>query len=88
MVRTHEKSKSRVWQKMHLAEEPKSHETILCELTQSGCHDAPAAASILVQLEDTIERDYAGGAYDDESARAAIAAVGARAVNPRRLRSS
>jgi len=83
-VRTHGKSKRRVWRKMHLAVDPKNHEIVVCELTESGCHDAPAAASMLADLDEKVGRVYADGAYDNESARGAIAAAGARAVIPPR----
>lgn len=83
-VRTHGKSKRRVWRKMHLAVNPKNHEIEVCELTESGAHDAPSATSMLADLDVKVENVYADGAYDNEPARGAIAAIGAKAVIPPR----
>ena len=54
---------------MHLAVDPKSHEIVVCELTESGSHDATSAASILADLEQKVGRVFGDGAYDNESAR-------------------
>lgn len=83
-VRTHGKSKRRVWRKLHLAVDPKSHEVVVCAFSGSSRHDSAAARTMFDGLEEDVTRVFADGAYDNETARGAIAQSGAKAAIPPR----
>jgi hypothetical protein len=65
-VRTHGKSKRRVWRKIHLAVCPDTHEIVLSCLTESNEADCKAFGKMAAHLPPTIERAYLDGAYDKE----------------------
>jgi hypothetical protein len=63
-VRSHGASKRRTWRKLHLAIDPRSGEIQAAALTTNSVSDSQMVPSLLVQIEQPIDRCAADGAYD------------------------
>jgi IS5 family transposase len=80
-VRTHGKQKRRVWRKYHVAVEPKTHEVVAVELTESNVHDCNLMGPLLSGIDEA-GNIYADGAYTHPQCFAAIARVKAKPFIP------
>ena len=63
-VRKHGADKRRTWRKLHLGVDPIDHEVVACELTENSQSDDHTFEPLLDQIEDSVERCFADGAYD------------------------
>ena len=63
-VRTHGKSKRRIWRKLHLTVDRHSGEIQAAELTEAGVSDDAMAEAMLIQIEQPIDSLAADGIYD------------------------
>ncbi len=67
-VRTHGKSKRRIWRKLHLAVDPQSGEIQAVALTENRVEDAEMVEPLLRQVEQPIRRCVGDGSYDKRKA--------------------
>jgi hypothetical protein len=63
-VRTHGKSKRRIWRKLHLSVDRHSGEIQAAELTEAGVSDDAMGAAMLMQIGQPIDSLAADGIYD------------------------
>src|SRR4030066_1860425 len=63
-VRTHGKSKRRIWRKLHLTLDRHSGEIQAAELTEAGVSDDAMVEAMLRQIEQPIDSLAADGIYD------------------------
>ncbi|MBA3721898.1 MAG: IS5 family transposase [Parachlamydiaceae bacterium] len=80
-VRTHGKSKRRIWRKLHVGIDVETQDFIVCELTDHGVGEVPSAVRMLDKL-DKIETFRGDGAYDPNEVRKKISEKGGRAIIP------
>jgi hypothetical protein len=84
-VRQHGKAKHRLWQKLHVAVDPTTHEILAEVLTTNAGHDADQVQTLLSEVPAKIRRVTGDGAYDMWKSYNAIKARGARScIAPRR----
>jgi hypothetical protein len=81
-VRTHGKSKRRVWRKLHIGIDAETQDIIVCELTGNGVGEVPSALRMLDKIPGKLETVRGDGAYDPNAVRAKIYEKGARAIIP------
>lgn len=86
-MRTHGKQKRRTWRKYHVAVDPKTHEVIAMELTESNVHDSLAVPALMEGLKN-VGKVYADGAYPTKHSLDAISRSGGHAVIPPRTGTS
>lgn len=81
-MRTHGKSKRRVWRKLHLCIDANTHEIVASVLTNNNVHDSTQVKNLLPQVK--IAAVYGDKAYDNINSYEPIVEAGARAVIPPR----
>jgi hypothetical protein len=81
-VRTHGKSKRRIWRKFHVGIDATTQDIIVCELTDHGVGEAEPAIKMLDKITGKIDTVRGDGAYDPNAVRKKIAEKGARAIIP------
>jgi hypothetical protein len=83
-VKTHGKTRRRVWRKIHLGIDEATGDVVACEVTESGTHEKEELPGLLDQVTDPIAQVSTDGAYDFKTCYDAIAEREARAVIPPR----
>lgn len=83
-VRTHGKTRRRVWRKIHLGFDEATREVVATEVTESNVHEKEELPGLLDQVEDPIAQVTTDGAFDFTSCYDAIAEHEAKAVIPPR----
>jgi hypothetical protein len=83
-VKTHGKTRRRVWRKIHLGFDEATQDVVAEEVTESNTHEKEELPGLLDQVEDPIAQVSTDGAYDFKSCYDAIAEREARAVIPPR----
>jgi hypothetical protein len=63
-VRTHGKSKQRIWRKLHIGADPESGEIEAVALTENSVSDADMLESLLNQIDQPIDHFAGNGSYD------------------------
>ena len=63
-VRKHGADSRRTWRKLHLGVDPLSHEIVASVMTDNSHSDSQVFDELLDQIDDTIDRCFADGAYD------------------------
>ena len=81
-VRTHGKSKRRVWRKLHIGIDATTQDIVVCELTGNDCGEAAPAVRMLDKIPGKLKTVRGDGAYDPNAVRKKIAEKGARAIIP------
>jgi transposase len=81
-VRTHGKSKRRIWRKFHIGIDAKTQDFIVCELTENSVGEAEPAVRMLDKIPGKIKTVRGDGAYDPNAVREKIYEKGARAIIP------
>jgi transposase len=81
-VRTHGKSKRRIWRKFHVGIDAETQDFIVCELTDHSVGEVPSAVRMLEKLDGNIETVRGDGAYDPNAMRKKIYEKGGRAIIP------
>lgn len=81
-VRTHGKSKRRIWRKFHIAIDAETQDFAICELTTHSVGEAKPAARMLNKISGKIKTVRGDGGYDPNAVREMIYAKGARAIIP------
>lgn len=81
-VRTHGKSKRRIWRKLHIAIDAESQDCVAFELTTHSVGEAKPAARILNKIPGKLKSVRADGAYDANIVRKTTHKKGARAIIP------
>lgn len=77
-VRQHGKAKHRMWQKLHVAVDPATHEIVAQVLTSNAGHDADQVETLLDSVPARIRRVTGDGAYDMWKVYDTIQSHGAR----------
>lgn len=83
-VKTHGKTRRRVWRKIHLGFDEATGDVVAEEVTESNTHEKEELPGLLDQVADPIAQVSTDGAYDFKTCYDAIAERGARAVIPPR----
>lgn len=83
-VRQHGAEKRRTWRKLHLALDADTHEIVATVLTDESTGDCEVFPQLLLQVEGSIRRVSADGAYDTWECRYALTQFEAEAVIPPR----
>lgn len=84
-VRKHGKEKRRVWRKLHLAVDAKTHAIVAAEVSLETVGDNEVLPTLLNRLHRKIEQVSADGAYDTKECHAILKKKGARAtISPRK----
>ena len=83
-VKTHGKTRRRVWRKIHLGSDEATGDVVACEVTESNSHEKEELPGLLDQVADPIAQVSTDGAYDFKTCYDAIAEREARAVIPPR----
>lgn len=83
-VRTHGKTRRRVWRKIHLGFDEATREVVATEVTESTVHEKEELPGLLDQVDDPIAQVTTDGAFDFTSCYDAIAEHEATAVIPPR----
>lgn len=83
-VRKHGKEKRRVWRKLHLAVDAKTHAIVAAEVSLETVGDNEVLPALLNRLHRKIEQVSADGAYDTKECHAILTKKGARATIPPR----
>ncbi len=83
-VRTHGKTRRRVWRKIHLGFDEATGDVVACEVTERNVHEKDVLPDLLDQVEDPLVQVTGDGAFDFTSCYDAITAREARAVIPPR----
>lgn len=81
-VRTHGKSKRRVWRKFHIGIDAETQDFVVCELTGNDVGEAASAVRMLDKIPGKLATVRGDGAYDPNAVRAKIYEKGARAIIP------
>ena len=81
-VRTHGKSKRRIWRKFHVGIDAETQDIVCCELTQNNKGDAEVAERMLKSLPGKIESARGDGAYDASRFRKAVHQKGGNCIVP------
>lgn len=81
-VRTHGKSKRRIWRKLHLAIDAETQDCVAFELTTHSVGEAKPAARILNKIPGRLKSVRGDGAYDPNIVRETTYKKGARAIIP------
>ena len=81
-VRTHGKSKRRIWRKFHVGIDAETQDVVVCELTTHSVGEAKPAARMLTRIPGKIKTVRGDGGYDPNVVREKIYAKGARAIIP------
>jgi hypothetical protein len=81
-VRTHGKSKRRVWRKLHIAIDADNQDFVAFELTTHSVGEAKPAVRILNKIPGKLKSVRGDGAYDPNIVRETIYKKGARAIIP------
>jgi hypothetical protein len=81
-VRTHGKSKRRIWRKFHIGINAETQDIVVCELTGNDVGEASSAVRMLDKISGKIKTVRGDGAYDPNAVRAKIYEKGARAIIP------
>ena len=79
-----QKTRRRVWRKLHLAVDPVTHDIVAAEVSLENVHDAEVLPTLLNPLRRKLGRVYADGAYDSKASHRLIARKGATACIPPR----
>ncbi len=84
-VRKHGKEKRRVWRKLHLEVDAKTHAIVAAEVSLKTGGDNEALPTLLNRLRHKIEQVSADGAYDTKECHAILKKKGVRAtISPRK----
>lgn len=81
-VRTHGKSKRRIWRKFHIGIDADTQDVIVCELTGNDVGEADSAVRMLDEIPGKLKTVRGDGAYDPNAVRSKIYEKGARAIIP------
>jgi hypothetical protein len=81
-VRTHGKSKRRIWRKFHIGIDAETQDIVVCELTSHSVGEVQPAVRMLDKIPGKLETVRGDGAYDPNAMRAKIHEKGARAIIP------
>lgn len=81
-VRTHGKSKRRIWRKFHVGIDAVTQDFVVCELTTHSEGEAKPAERMLSRIPGEIKTVRGDGAYDPNVVRKKIYEKGARAIIP------
>lgn len=83
-VRTHGSDYRRTWRKLHISIDADTHQIITAVITDKGVVDPRILPRQLRQIEASVERVYADGAFDARNCYRAIYESGARPIIPPR----
>jgi hypothetical protein len=83
-VRTHGKTRRRVWRKVHLGFDEATGEVVACEVTESNHHEKEELPGLLTQVTDPLRQVTGDGAFDFTSCYDAITDREAKPVIPSR----
>jgi IS5 family transposase len=83
-VRLHGWAKHRTWRKLHVGIDATTQQVSAALITRKDVVDPRGLPKLLKQIEGTVERVYADGAYDSRECYRALHKLGARAVIPPR----
>ena len=81
-VRTHGKSKRRIWRKLHLAIDGETQDCVAFELTTHSVGEAKPAARVLNKIPGKLKIVRGDGAYDPSIVRQTAYKKGARMIAP------
>lgn len=81
-VRTHGKSKRRVWRKFHIGIDAETQDIVVFELTGNDVGEVASAVRMLDKIPGKLETVRGDGAYDPNAARKKIYEKGARSIIP------
>jgi hypothetical protein len=79
-----QKTRRRVWRKLHLAVDPVTHDIVAAEVLLKNVHDAEVLPTLLNPLRRKLGHVYADGAYDSKACHQLISRKGATACIPPR----
>ena len=71
-LKKHGRDRRRVWRKLHLAVDAKTHEIVAADLTENSTADCEALPTLLLKIEGNVHKVSADGAYDTWNCRYTI----------------
>ena len=81
-MRTHGKSKRRIWRKFHIGIDAETQDILCCDLTENNKSDASVAEKMLDKIPGTIKSARGDGAYDGSCFRKKVHAKGGICIVP------
>ena len=87
-VRTHGKSKRRIWRKLHIGICPDTNDIVVSKLTDNSFHDSQVLPDLLGYASKGIKKVYGDKGYDTNKCFEVIAGIGAEPIIPTRINSN
>ena len=87
-VRTHGKSKRRIWRKLHIGICPETNDILVSKLTDNSSHDSQVLPDLLANAPRGIKKVYGDKGYDTNKCFEVIDAIGAEPIIPTRINSN
>lgn len=81
-VRTHGKSKRRIWRKFHVGIDAETQNILCCELTGNNGSDGKAAEKMLGRMSKEVKSARGDGAYDSHHFRKKVHELGGVCIVP------